>query len=334
MTQDSETRESPESAAPKPERGASSPGWEREVLERVALEGIREQRLSRRWGIFFKLFFVFYLMLLLILAQSDDLPEKPVAGEFTALVALEGTIEPDGPTNADNMVSSLRDAFESKAKAVIVRANSGGGATVQSAYISDELRRLRKEHKDKPVYGVISDVCASGCYYILSGADKIYANEASLVGSIGVILDGGFGLVEAIRKLGIERRLYTAGEYKGSLDPFLPVSETDKRHVKNILGEVHEQFKQVVRSGRGDRLKETPDMFSGRFWTGRAARDMGLVDEFGSASYVARDVIGAEHLVDFTYRPSWLDRFTRGLGSAIGSAIAVRLGEGAIRGVR
>lgn len=331
MTHDSDSNESAEKV---PERGPSPSNWERDVLERVALEGIREQRLSRRWGIFFKLFFVFYFLLLLLLVQSDDLPEKAATGAFTALVTLEGTIEPDGPTNADNMVTSLRDAFESKAKAIIVRANSGGGATVQSAYISDELRRLRKEYKDKPVYGVISDVCASGCYYILSGADRIYANEASLVGSIGVILDGGFGLVEAIRRLGIERRLYTAGEYKGSLDPFLPVSENDKRHVRIILGEVHEQFKQVVRSGRGDRLKETPEMFSGRFWTGRAAKEMGLVDEFGSAGYVARDVVGAERMVDYTHRPSWLDRFTVGLGSAIGNAIAVRLGDGAIKGVR
>jgi len=291
-------------------------------MQRVLLASIDEQRKARRWGIFFKLFFVGYLVLILILAQSGDISDKPVAGKFTALVDLEGVIAPDKLSSADNVITGLRQAFESKAKAVIIRANSPGGATVQSAYISDEVRRLKKKYPDKPVYGVISDVCASGCYYIVSGTDKIYANPSSIVGSIGVLLDGGFGFTEVMKKIGVERRLFTAGEYKGSLDPFSPLKPGDKRNVEKMLREVHKQFIAAVRSGRGKALKESRDMFSGRFWTGKTARKMGLVDEFGSSSYVAREVVGADKIVDFTYRPGWLDRFASQLGTSAGEALS------------
>lgn len=294
-------------------------------MERILLASVDEQRKARRWGIFFKLFFVGYLVLILILAQTSDISEKPVAGKFTALVELEGVIAPDRFASADNVISGLRDAFESKAKAVIIRANSPGGATVQSAYISDEVRRLKKKYPDKPVYGVISDVCASGCYYVISGVNKIYANPSSIVGSIGVLLDGGFGFTEVMKKIGVERRLFTAGQHKGSFDPFSPLKPDDKRNVEKMLREVHQQFISVVRSGRGTALKETRDMYSGRFWSGETAKRMGLVDEFGSSSYVAREVVGAERIVDFTYRPGWLDRFASKLGASAGEALSTSM---------
>ncbi len=305
--------------------------WERDTMERILLASVDEQRKARRWGIFFKLFFAGYLVLILIVALSGDIGEKPVVGKFTALVDLEGVIAPDRIASADNVISGLREAFKSKAKAVIIRANSPGGATVQSAYISDEVRRLKKKYPDKPVYGVISDVCASGCYYIISGTDKIYANPSSIVGSIGVLLDGGFGFTKVMKKIGIERRLLSAGKHKGSFDPFLPLMAGDKRNVEKMLREVHQQFIAAVRSGRGKALIETQDMFSGRFWSGETARKMGLVDEFGSSSYVAREVVGADRIVDFTYRPSWIDRFASQLGASAGEALSasfrtIRLG--------
>jgi len=304
--------------------------WEQNTMQRVLLASVDEQRKTRRWGIFFKLFFAGYLVLILILAQTSDIGEKPVAGKFTALVELSGMIAPDRVASADNVISGLREAFESKAKAVIIRANSPGGAAVQSAYISDEVRRLRKKYPDKPVYGVISDVCASGCYYIISGTDKIYANPSSIVGSIGVLLDGGFGFTEAMKKIGVERRLFSAGEHKSSLDPFSPLKKSDKRNVEKMLGEVHQQFIDAVRSGRGKALKETRDTFSGLFWSGKTARRMGLVDEFGSSSYVAREIVGADKIVDFTYRPGWLDRFASQLGASAGESLGASMRKNVI----
>jgi protease-4 len=307
---------------------------DRQVMERILLASIEEQRRSRRWGIFFKFFFGGYLLLILIMMMTADFGEEPITGNYTALVELEGMIAADRPASADNFVSGLRAAFESKARAVIIRANSGGGATVQSAYISDEVRRLRKKYPNKPLYGVISDVCASGCYYILSGTKKIYANESSIVGSIGVLMDGGFGFTEVMRKIGIERRLFTAGEYKGSFDPFSPLPREDIRQIEKMLKQVHQQFIEAVRSGRGEALKETKDMFSGRFWSGKTAKTMGLIDEFGSSGYVAREVVGAERIVDFTYRPGWLDRFAGTLGASIGETLGNSLRYAPVEGTR
>jgi len=303
-------------------------------MERILSASLDEQRKSRRWGIFFKLFFGGYLLLILIIMVTADFDEEPITGNFTALVELEGMIAADRTASADNFISGLRAAFESKAKAVIIRANSPGGATVQSAYISDEVRRLRKKYPNKPLYGVISDVCASGCYYIISGTEKVYANESSIVGSIGVLLDGGFGFTEVMRKVGIERRLFTAGEYKGSFDPFSPLPKEDIRQIEKLLKQVHQQFIEAVRSGRGKALKETKDMFSGRFWSGKTAKDMGLVDEFGSSSYVAREIVGAERIVDFTFRPGWFDRFAGQLGASIGETISNSMQSSQVRGVR
>lgn len=314
-----------ENAPTRSSNEESQRDWQRETMESIMRASIDEQRKTRRWGIFFKFFFTGYLLLILILALTGGVGEESVSGDFTALVELEGIIAPDRIASADNVISGLRRAFKSKAKAVIIRANSPGGATVQSAYISDEVRRLKKKYPDKPVYAVISDVCASGCYYVISGADKIYANPSSLVGSIGVLFDVGFGFTKVMKKIGIERRLITAGEHKGSFDPFSPLKAGDKRNAEKMLREVHQQFIAAVRSGRGKALKETRDMFSGRFWSGETAKKMGLVDEFGSSSYVAREVVGADRIVDFTYRPSLVDRFASQLGAAAGEALSTSL---------
>ena len=308
---------------------ASPPGagWERDLLERLAFAALDEQRKARRWGIFFKLLFALWLLLALILMlyEADGLGGKAMAGRYTALVDLEGIIEPDSPAGADSVISGLRAAFEDgSAAGVIIRANSPGGSPVQSAYINDEIHRLRKQHPKTPVYAVIGDVCASGCYYAVVAADKIYADPSSIVGSIGVLMNG-FGFVDTLKKLGVERRLMTAGEHKAILDPFSPTSAFDRRHAQNMLDQIHKQFIKRVRTGRGDNLKETQELFSGLFWTGEDALNLGLIDAFGSAGYVAREVIGAEDIVDFTFRENFFDRFARRVGSAMVNSLRLQL---------
>jgi len=301
------------------------PGWERELLERLAFAAITEQRRARRWGIFFKLFFVGYLLILLVALLGDSIGSGSLGSRYTALVELDGTIEPDSPASADNVIAGLRSAFEDKAAVgVILRANSPGGSPVQAAYIFDEIKRLRVKYPDKPLYGVVTDMCASGCYYALAASDKIYADRASIVGSIGVLMNG-FGFVDTMNKLGVERRLLTAGENKGFLDPFSPLKPADRKYAQDLLNRVHQQFIERVRAGRGDQLKETKDTYSGLFWVGEDARKMGLVDEFGSASLVARDVIGAEDIVDFSYREAIFDRFARRLGSSAAQKLGTEL---------
>ncbi len=298
--------------AKKPEAG-----WERKVLERVALAAIEEQRRARRWGIFFKLFFAVYLIVVLVLLYGEPRGAKGLATRYTALVELEGAIAPDSPASADNVIAGLRAAFEGKnTVGVVLRANSPGGSPVQAGYIYDEILRLREKHPKVPVYAVITDVCASGCYYAVAAADKVYADKASIVGSIGVLMNG-FGFVDGMKKLGIERRLLTAGDNKGFLDPFSAMKPQDRAHAQKLLNRIHKQFIESVREGRGDALKETKDMFSGLFWTGEEAVEMGLVDELGSASYVAREVVGAEEIVDFTQRENVFDRFAKRLGTAM-----------------
>lgn len=301
------------------------PGWERQLLERLAFAAITEQRRARRWGIFFKLFFVGYLLILLIALLGDSIGGGSLGSRYTALVELDGTIEPDSPASADNVIAGLRSAFEDTAAVgVILRANSPGGSPVQAAYIFDEIKRLRAKYPDKPLYGVVTDMCASGCYYALAASDKIYADRASIVGSIGVLMNG-FGFVDTMNKLGVERRLLTAGENKGFLDPFSPLKPADRKYAQDLLNRVHQQFIERVRAGRGAHLKETKDMYSGLFWVGEDARKMGLVDEFGSASLVARDVIGAEDIVDFSYREAIFDRFARRLGSSAAHKLGAEL---------
>lgn len=302
-----------------------SPRWERDLLERLSFAALTEQRRARRWGIFFKLFFASYLVLILVIAQSDSWSGKALTTNHTALVDVEGVISANSLANADNVISGLRAAFENKsAQGIVLRANSPGGSPVQAGYINDEIKRLRAKYPKTPLYAVIGDVCASGCYYIVAAADKIYADKASVVGSIGVLMNG-FGFVETMKKVGVERRLMTAGEYKGFLDPFGPVKPAEARHAQQMLDEIHQQFIETVRQGRGKALKETKTMFSGLFWTGEEAIKMGLVDSLGGTSYVAREVIGAEEIVDYTYRENVFDRFARRLGTAMAQTISTDL---------
>jgi protease IV len=300
-------------------------GWERELLEKLAFASLEESRKARRWGLFFKIFIAVYLVIVLLIMQSGTWGEKALASRYTALVELDGEISAESNANADNIIQGLRDAFEDKAAAgVILRANSPGGSPVQSAYIYDEILRLREKHPDKLLYAVIGDMCASGCYYAVAAADKIYANPASIVGSIGVLMDG-FGFVDGMKKLGIERRLLTAGENKGILDPFSPLDPKARHHTQKLLDDIHVQFIDAVKQGRGDALKPNKEIFSGLFWTGAKAKELGLVDEFGSAGSVARDVIGAEAIMDYTVRENLLHRLAERIGMAMGRSVASEL---------
>ncbi len=237
--------------------------------------------------------------------------------KHTALIEINGVIAAHTEARADYIVSGLRNAFENEnTQGVIIRINSPGGSPVQAGYINDEITRLREKYPDIPLYAVITDLCASGGYYIASAADKIYANQASIVGSIGVIM-AGFGFVDAIEKLGVERRLLHAGDNKGFMDPFQPLKENEQSHVQELLDEIHQQFITVVKNGRGDKLIDDESLFSGLIWSGNEGMKLGLVDELGSASKVAREVIGAEDIVDFTRRENYLDRFAKQMGAAM-----------------
>lgn len=295
--------------------------WQRDLIQKLATSSLAEQRRARRWGIFFKFLTFAYLVGILILYTPGIDLDAVEHKRHTALVELKGVIAADKEANADNIATGLRDAFSNKNTAgVILRINSPGGSPVQAGYIYDEIRRLRKKYPDIPLYAVVSDICASGGYYVAAAADKIYADKASIVGSIGVRMDG-FGFVGAMEKLGIERRLITAGEHKGFLDPFQPAKEADIAQVKTLLADIHSQFINAVRTGRGDRLKETPDLFSGYVWTGEQAIDLGLVDELGSAGYVAREVIGAETIVDYTPQEDLFQKFSKKFGTALGRGV-------------
>jgi protease-4 len=258
----------------------------------------------------------------------DTLSESSLQDEHTAVVEIDGIIGPDQKASADNVIEGLRDAFEhKKTKGVIVRINSPGGSPVQSGYIYDEIRRLRKEHEDIPVYAVVTDLCASGGYYVASAADEIYVDRASLVGSIGVLLNG-FGFTGTMEKLGVERRLLTAGEHKGLFDPFSPVEESEVEHLERILEQLHDQFIERVREGRGDRLNGGEELFSGLIWSGERSVELGLADGIGSASYVAREIVEAEKLVDFTRKEDLMQRLAERLGAGAGAALGRILGAG------
>lgn len=300
---------------------AQPPGWERTLLERLAFAALTEQRRARRWSIFFKLFFAVYLLFLLFVLIGPNMGGRALASRYTAVVDLDGTIANDALASAENVIAGLRSAFEDTGTAgVIVRANSPGGSPVQAGYIYEEIKRLRAKYPETPLYGVVTDICASGCYYALAAADKIYADRASVVGSIGVLMNG-FGFVDTLKKVGAERRLLTAGKHKGFLDPFSPLSAFDRRYAQQLLDRVHQQFIERVRAGRGQQLKETKEIFSGLFWTGEDALKLGLVDELGSVSYVAREVIGAEDVVDFTHEEGVLDRFARKIGTEVANVV-------------
>jgi protease IV len=305
--------------------------WERDVLERLAFAVLTEQRRARRWGIFFKLFFAAWLLFVVIMLTSDDWGTRQLATRHSALVDLEGAIMPDTQASADNVISGLRSAFENKHVAgVILRANSPGGSPVQAAYIYDEIKRLRGKYPKTPIYGVVGDMCASGCYYAVAATDKVYTDKASIIGSIGVVMNG-FGFTETMKKFGVERRLMTAGEHKGFLDPFGPVRPEERAHAQELLNQIHRQFIAKVREGRGNALKETRDMFSGLFWTGEQAIKLGLADGLGSAGSVARDVIEAEEIVDYSFRENVFDRFARRFGTGMAEVLGAEMfGRGAV----
>lgn len=294
--------------------------WARESLLRLAEAGMREQRRARRWGILFKSLVLLYLFALLFAALNVGplMDRKPAAaGPHTALVDVRGLIAADTDASADRVVEGLRNAFEdANTEGVLLRINSPGGSPVQAGMIYDEIRRLREQYPDTPVYAVTTDICASGGYYIAAAADRIFANRASLVGSIGVRMDS-FGFVEAIDKLGVERRLITAGDNKALLDPFLPQDPQEVDHVQGLLDAIHEQFIAAVKAGRGDRLADDPAMFSGLIWTGEGALDKGLVDELMTPGEVAREVIGAEEVVDFTPRKDFWRRLSERVGTTL-----------------
>lgn len=296
----------------------NSPNWERQVLEKVALSAIHEQRRARRWGIFFKLLGFSYLIIVLLLAMGwiNRGEMAGISGKHTSLVELRGVIAAD-ETSADKIITGLQQAFKDKnTQGVILRINSPGGSPVQAGYINDEIRRLRAKYPNIPLYAVVEDICASGGYYVAVAADKIYVDKASIVGSIGVLMDG-FGFTGTMEKLGVERRLLTAGENKGFLDPFSPVNDAHKAYAVSMLNEVHQQFIQVVRQGRGKRLKETPEMFSGLFWSGEKSVALGLADAIGSADYVARDILKAETIVDYTPQDGFAERFAKRFGAVM-----------------
>ena len=308
----------------------SNEGWEKKLVEDLAMASLKERRTTRRWGIFFKLAFFAYIVGLVVLYYYpfDPASLEKGADEHTAVINIEGVISSESKASADVVITGLRDAFDDKkTKGVILRMNTPGGSPVQSAYINDEIYRLKELHPDIKVYAVIVDVCASGGYYIAAAADEIYADKGSMVGSIGVLMNG-FGFENAIDKVGVTRRLYTAGEHKGFLDPFTKPQEDDIEHAKTMLGNIHKQFVEVVKKGRGDKLKDDPLLFSGYIWTGEQSIELGLVDKLGSSSYVAREVIGAEEIKDFTVKESFMDRFAKKMGASMASTMAEISGFG------
>ncbi len=292
-----------------------------EMVQRLAFAAINEQRRSRRWRIFFIILTFIYLtpvMLLTIDLNDIYIPgkDKKESAKHTALVKMSGIIASGEKAGAENIMAGLQDAFEDNDTAgVILEINSPGGSPVQSAHIYEEIKRLRSKHDDKPLYVVVNDIAASGGYFVAAAADKIYVNKSSLVGSIGVRMDN-FGLVDLIEKMGIERRLLTAGENKGMLDPFLPEDEQQKQHLQHMLDQVHQHFIAAVKQGRGDKLQQNPDLFSGLIWTGEEAIKLGLVDDYGSTEQVAREVIKHEDLVDFTPKELLVDRLADRLGAS------------------
>jgi len=303
---------------------SSKEGWEKKLIEELAMSSLKEKRSARRWGNFFKLAVLTYFVSLVVLyyVPFDSVSLDKGSDGHTALINVEGVISSDSKASADAIITGLREAFEDKkTKGVILRMNTPGGSPVQSAYVNDEIYRLKALYPDTKLYAVIVDVCASGGYYMAAAADEIYADKGSMVGSIGVLMNS-FGFESAIDKLGITRRLYTAGEHKGYLDPFTKPKDNDIEHAKSMLGNIHEQFVAVVKKGRGDKLKDDPLLFSGYVWTGEQSLELGLVDKLGSSSYVAREVIGAEDIKDFTVSDDFIDRFAKKMGASMAMTMA------------
>ncbi len=306
------------------ELGQEDDNWQQKTIETLALSGLKEQRTARRWGVFFKLLVFAYLFTVMAYALGWlGADTNAATGDHSALINISGVIEPGGEVSAGAVINSLADAFDNEGtKGIILRINSPGGSPVQAGMINKEILRQKKLHPKIPVYAVVEDICASGGYYIAAAADKIYVDKASIIGSIGVLMDG-YGFIGTMEKMGIERRLITAGENKAMLDPFSPVNPLHEAYAQAMLNEIHEQFKTVVREGRGDRLKETAETFSGLFWSGEESINIGLADALGTVDSVAREVIKQEEVFNYSYQEPFVERFAKRLGASIGNAIGL-----------
>lgn len=314
--------------------GAIPATWERSVLEKLAFDALTEQRTSRRWktGIAIAWLLLLFLSLFALLGWFGGKRDGSALQKHTALVELKGVISTESKASADKIISSLQHAFKDKnTQGVVLRINSPGGSPVQAGYINDEIKRLRAKHKDIPLYVVVQDICASGGYYVAAAADKIFVDKASIIGSIGVLMDG-FGFTGTMEKLGVERRLVIAGENKGFLDPFSAINLEQQKYAKQMVDEIHQQFIKVVKDGRGKRLKETPEMFSGLVWSGEKSVANGLADGLGGLDYVARDIIKAEQIVDFTEEDSFSESLARRLGSNVADSFWNKLLSGPVAG--
>jgi protease IV len=318
----------PQATSPAQEENApssASPSWERATLEKLVMANLREQQLARRWKIGLRLAWLVIFVLLFWSLFHRSQPSSDFTHEHTAVVEIKGEIADGADASSDRIVGAIKGAFEEKtAKAVVLLINSPGGSPVQAGIINDEIHRLKAIHK-KPVYAVVEESCASAAYYIAVAADQIYVDKASIVGSIGVLMDG-FGFTGLMDKLGVERRLMTAGTNKGFLDPFSPQTAGQREHAQNMLNQIHQQFISTVKKGRGDRLKETPEMFSGLFWSGQQAVEMGLADKLGNLDFVAREVVKAEELIDYTRHDNVAEKLAKRFGAA--------MGEGAVKAMR
>lgn len=320
-----ESAPEPKDASGKASQASTQLSGLEPVLEQFARDYLKDRRNDRRWRTFFRLIWlgIFGALAWAFFLQRPHMPSP--SGPHTALIELRGEIANDTEASAENLLAALRPAFEDHAaRAVVLRMNSPGGSPVQSGIVYDEIRRLKALHK-KPVYVVVEEMCASGCYYIAAAADQIFVDKASMVGSIGVLMDG-FGFTGAMEKFGVERRLLTAGGNKGMLDPFSPVSEPQRAYVQAMLNQIHGQFIKAVKDGRGSRLKENADTFSGLFWNGEEAVKLGLADEFGSLDYVAREIVKAEDVIDYTPKENMAERLAKRFGASIG--------EGSVRAMR
>jgi protease IV len=317
----------PRDLPPSASREAMRPGWERDTMERLVFATLAEQRSARRWKTFKSLAWLAFFIFLVWAAMYRGGPSKADKSQpHTAVIEIKGEIAEGADASAEFVVAAMRAAFEDDgAKGIVLLINSPGGSPVQAGIIWDEIRRLKAKYNNKPVYAVVEESCASAAYYIASATDKIYVDKASIVGSIGVLMDG-FGFTGAMEKFGVERRLLTAGENKGFLDPFSPMTDKQRTFALGMLEQIHQQFITAVKTGRGKRLKDSPELFSGLFWTGQQAVEMGLADQTANLDYVAREVIKAEELVDYTRRENVAERLAKKFGAA--------MGEGAVRALR
>ena len=326
--QDDTPSTQPEARARASSAAAAGNGWN-VVAEQFARDYLKDRRTERRWRIFFRLFWLVLFVLAAWAVYAQRTHATRPTGPHTALIEVHGEIDAETDASAENLVAALKNAFEDDAaQAVVMRINSPGGSPVQAGIVNDEIRRLKALHKKK-IYAVVEDTCASGAYYIAVAADEIYADKASIVGSIGVLMDG-FGFTGTMEKLGVERRLLTAGSNKGMLDPFSPQSETQRAYAQAMIDQIHQQFIAVVKEGRGTRLKETPETFSGLFWNGQQAMEIGLVDHLGNLDYVAREVVKAENIIDYTPRENVAERLARRFGASIGAGAVTALKSVAI----